>query len=327
MLRAGLHDRRPHRSGERHRGQDAQRLRRLRVHPRFGFHRLRLVQLHPLSGVGGRRPGRRPHLRHRVVLGGRGLRRHLLHGVPDAGVPNRHRGCSPTTRSSASRRRPSSRSTPPMAWSRPVPTAPSSTRRIRGFYFTDTFTYEIRDANQAVMATSVVTIVVDEPTCIAVDDAYSTTVDTPLAVGAPGVLANDQVCPALQQRSARPSSCLRASPPCRPTDRSTTSPTPGSSVRTASPTTSGASTSVTFTNVVLATATVVVDVTETPPATTTTAPPTPPLRPSRQAARPRPATARPRPSRRPGDDDDRTWPDEPDPSVAAGPETPAPSGS
>ena len=66
-----------------------------------------------------------------------------------------------------------------------------------GFYFTDTFTYEIRDANQAVMATSVVTIVVDEPTCIAVDDAYSTTVDTPLAVGAPGVLANDQVCPAL----------------------------------------------------------------------------------------------------------------------------------
>ena len=45
------------------------------------------------------------------------------------------------------------------------------------------------------MATGVVTVVVDKPPCIAVDDSYSTAIDTPLAVAAPGVLGNDQVCP------------------------------------------------------------------------------------------------------------------------------------
>ena len=64
-----------------------------------------------------------------------------------------------------------------------------------GFYFTDHFTYEIVDANQVLMATSVVTVVVDKPPCIAVDDSYSTPIDTPLAVAAPGVLGNDEVCP------------------------------------------------------------------------------------------------------------------------------------
>ena len=78
-----------------------------------------------------------------------------------------------------------------------------------GFYFTDEFTYEIRDANQVVMATSVVTVVVDEPPCIAVDDAYSTTVDTTLTVAAPGVLVNDSVCPAANDVPGRPAACLR----------------------------------------------------------------------------------------------------------------------
>ena len=110
-----------------------------------------------------------------------------------------------------------------------------------GFYFSDEFTYEIRDANQAVMATSKVTVVVDEPPCVAVDDAYSTTVDTPLNVALP-------VCSPTTS-SARPpttfkspSSLPSARSPCRPTDRSATSPIRGSSVRTASPTTCGAST-------------------------------------------------------------------------------------
>jgi hypothetical protein len=65
-----------------------------------------------------------------------------------------------------------------------------------GFYLTDHFTYQIVDGAQAVLASGLVTVVVDEPPCIAVDDAYSTAVDTALTVAVPGVLANDQVCPA-----------------------------------------------------------------------------------------------------------------------------------
>jgi hypothetical protein len=64
-----------------------------------------------------------------------------------------------------------------------------------GFWGSDQFTYEIRDANQALMGGAEVTIVVDKPPCVAVDDAYSTTVDTTLTVGPAGVLDNDYVCP------------------------------------------------------------------------------------------------------------------------------------
>ena len=105
-----------------------------------------------------------------------------------------------------------------------------------GFYGNDEFSYEIRDANQAVMASTVVQIVVDKPPCVATDDAYSTTVDTTLTVAAPGVLANDLVCPDFstlqvdQRRSPAPSRCS-------PTDPSITSPIQRSSVRTASRTT------------------------------------------------------------------------------------------
>ena len=64
-----------------------------------------------------------------------------------------------------------------------------------GFWGVDEFSYEIRDANQVVMGGAQVLIVVDKPPCVAVDDGYSTTVDTTLTVGVPGVLANDLVCP------------------------------------------------------------------------------------------------------------------------------------
>ena len=105
-----------------------------------------------------------------------------------------------------------------------------------GFWGIDKFTYEIRDVNQALLGSAVATIVVDKPACVAVDDAYSTTIDTTLPVAAAGVLGNDFVCPDLtnlqvgQQPPPEPS-------PCRSTDRSSTSPMRGSSVRTASPTT------------------------------------------------------------------------------------------
>jgi hypothetical protein len=141
-----------------------------------------------------------------------------------------------------------------------------------GFYFSDEFTYEIRDANQAVMATSVVTIVVDEPTCSAVDDAYWTTVDAPLVVGAPGVLANDQVCPALNdvqvsQQAAFGTVTLQA-------DGSFDYvPDPGFVGQDSFTYDHWGFDIVTFTDVVLATATVVIDVYEVAPATTTTAPP------------------------------------------------------
>ena len=66
-----------------------------------------------------------------------------------------------------------------------------------GFWGSDKFTYEIRDANDAVMATSAVRIAVAKPPCVAADDEYSTLVDTPLNVAAAGVLDNDFVCPDL----------------------------------------------------------------------------------------------------------------------------------
>jgi hypothetical protein len=66
-----------------------------------------------------------------------------------------------------------------------------------GFFGLDTFTYEIHDPSQAVMANSVVKIFVQDPPCVAVDDAYSTDVDVGLGQVAPGVLANDTLCPDL----------------------------------------------------------------------------------------------------------------------------------
>jgi hypothetical protein len=64
-----------------------------------------------------------------------------------------------------------------------------------GFYGNDEFSYQIRDANLVVLASTVVTIIVDKPPCVAADDAYTTTVDTTLTVAAAGVLANDFICP------------------------------------------------------------------------------------------------------------------------------------
>jgi hypothetical protein len=66
-----------------------------------------------------------------------------------------------------------------------------------GFTGVDQFSYEIHDPNQQVMANSVVTIYVQPPPCAAVDDAYATDIDVGLGEVAPGVLANDTVCPAL----------------------------------------------------------------------------------------------------------------------------------
>jgi hypothetical protein len=66
-----------------------------------------------------------------------------------------------------------------------------------GFSGLDAFSYELHDANQQVLANSVVDIFVSPPPCIAVDDAYSTPIDQTLTVAAPGVLGNDTLCPDL----------------------------------------------------------------------------------------------------------------------------------
>jgi len=64
-----------------------------------------------------------------------------------------------------------------------------------GFYGYDEFSYEIHDANQQVMANSLVILIVENPLCVANDDAYVTPADTTLTLGGPGVLGNDFVCP------------------------------------------------------------------------------------------------------------------------------------
>ncbi len=64
-----------------------------------------------------------------------------------------------------------------------------------GFYGYDEFPYEIHDANQQIMANSLVILVVENPLCVANDDAYVTPADTTLTLGGPGVLGNDFVCP------------------------------------------------------------------------------------------------------------------------------------
>jgi Endonuclease/Exonuclease/phosphatase family/Bacterial Ig domain len=139
-----------------------------------------------------------------------------------------------------------------------------------GFWGSDEFTYEILDANQVVMGAAVVTIVVDKPPCVAIDDAYSTTVDTTLTVGAPGVLGNDFVCPDL--------SSLQVSQP--PVNGSVTLQVDGSFEYVPDPGFVGQDLFtydhvkfdiVTAQDVVLATASVVIDVTETPVTTTTAA--------------------------------------------------------
>ena len=141
-----------------------------------------------------------------------------------------------------------------------------------GFYFTDEFTYEIRDANQVVMATSVVTVVVDEPPCIAVDDAYSTTVDTTLTVAAPGVLVNDSVCPAANDvQVAQPAAFGTVT--LQPDGSLGYVPDPGFVGQDSFTYDLWGFDPATFTDVVLATATVLIDVTETPATSTTTIPP------------------------------------------------------
>jgi len=45
------------------------------------------------------------------------------------------------------------------------------------------------------MANSLVILVVENPLCVANDDAYVTPADTTLTLGGPGVLGNDFVCP------------------------------------------------------------------------------------------------------------------------------------
>ncbi len=141
-----------------------------------------------------------------------------------------------------------------------------------GFYFTDEFSYEIRDVNQAVMATSVVTVVVDKPPCIAVDDAYATTVDTTLTVAAPGVLGNDFVCPDA-------SSFAVGVPPIfgtvtlQPDGSFDYVPGQGFVGQDKFTYDHQKFDSSVFDYVVLATAEVVIDVTETPVTTTTTTPP------------------------------------------------------
>lgn len=64
-----------------------------------------------------------------------------------------------------------------------------------GFWGHDEFVYEVRDASDAVIANGDVFIDVELPLCSAADDAYSTAIDTGLAVPMPGVLANDLLCP------------------------------------------------------------------------------------------------------------------------------------
>ena len=160
-----------------------------------------------------------------------------------------------------------------------------------GYYGSDKFSYEIRDANQALMATSVVLVVVDKPPCVAVDDAYSTTVDTTLTVAAPGVLGNDFVCP--------DASLFQVAQP--PADGAVTMQSDGSFEYIPDPGFVGQD-SFTYEHlkfdtlyldyVVLDTATVLIDVTETPVTTTTTVPRRP--RRSRRARRPpRPCPATP----------------------------------
>jgi len=64
-----------------------------------------------------------------------------------------------------------------------------------GFWGYDEFVYEVRDVSDAVIAGGDVFIEVELPLCSAADDAYSTAIDTGLAVPVPGVLANDLLCP------------------------------------------------------------------------------------------------------------------------------------
>ena len=155
-----------------------------------------------------------------------------------------------------------------------------------GFWGNDTFSYEILDANQAMIATSIATVVVDKPPCVAADDAYSTTVDTPLTVGAPGVLGNDFQCPDFTNLQVDQA----------PTDGTVTLQADGSFTYTPNPGFVGQDTFtydhvgfdiITFDDIVLATATVVIDVTATP---ATTEP---------GGATTEPATTRPRPRSRP----------------------------
>jgi hypothetical protein len=144
-----------------------------------------------------------------------------------------------------------------------------------GFWGTDTFTYEIRDANQVVMGGAEVTIVVDKPACVAVDDAYTTTVDTTLTVGPAGVLANDYVCPDF--------STLQLGQP--PINGTATLQVDGSFAYVPDPGFVGQDSftyyhmkldTSTFNYVAVAGAIVTIDVTETPATTPTTAPDTTP---------------------------------------------------
>jgi Endonuclease/Exonuclease/phosphatase family/Bacterial Ig domain len=190
-----------------------------------------------------------------------------------------------------------------------------------GFYKTDEFTYEIRDPNQLLMATSVVTVVVDEPPCIAFDDSYSTTVDTPLNVGAPGVLANDSVCPdadsvQVAQQPAFGTVSLQS-------DGSFAYvPDPGFVGQDSFTYDLEGLDIVTFTTVVLATATVLIDVTE-PQATTTTVP----LDTTTTTAVPPDTTSPPGTTTTtgPSSDTTTTGPATPPTTPGPGPETPPPT--
>ncbi len=144
-----------------------------------------------------------------------------------------------------------------------------------GFWGNDEFSYDILDANQAVMATSVAMVIVDKPPCDAADDAYSTTVDTPLTVGAPGVLGNDFVCPdfstvQVDQQPANGTVTLQ------PDGSFDYVPNPGFVGQDTFTYQHMGFDFITFDYVVLASATVLIDVTETPattePGTATTEP-------------------------------------------------------
>jgi hypothetical protein len=139
-----------------------------------------------------------------------------------------------------------------------------------GFSGLDEFSYEIRDATQALLGTGVVVVLVDEPTCVAADDAYSTTVDTKLIIGAPGLLGNDFVCPdATTIQVAQPPGSGTVM--LQPDGSFDYVPDPGF-VGKDSFTYDHVGYDITvLDDVVLATATVLIDVTETP-VTTTTAP-------------------------------------------------------
>ena len=135
-----------------------------------------------------------------------------------------------------------------------------------GFWGNDTFSYGVLDASQAMIATSIATVVVDKPPCAAADDAYSTTVDTPLNVGAPGVLGNDFQCPDFTG--------LQVDQP--PTDGTVTLQPDGSFTYIPNPGFVGQDAFtydhvgfdiITFDDIVLANATVVIDVTATPATT------------------------------------------------------------